>query len=74
MGIPVVCDGYVKYEEADFDRLAAILKTNSCSGIAVWNTVSSTLSDGCLTCVNYIHNRHLFIPKNYKDICSANVG
>ena len=25
---PVVCDGYVKYEEAEVDRLVAILKTN----------------------------------------------
>ena len=24
---PVVCDGYVKYEEAEIDRLVAILKT-----------------------------------------------
>ena len=30
---PVVCDGYVKYEEAEVDRLAvAILKTNKCGG------------------------------------------
>ena len=29
---PVVCDGYVKYEEAEVDRLVAILKTNNCSG------------------------------------------
>ena len=28
----VVCDGYVKYEEADVDRLVAILKTNNCGG------------------------------------------
>ena len=28
----VVCDGYVKYEEAEVDRLVAILKTNNCSG------------------------------------------
>ena len=27
---PVVCDGYLKYEEAEVDRLAAILKTNNC--------------------------------------------
>ena len=26
---PVVCDGYVKYEEAEVDRLVAILKTNT---------------------------------------------
>ena len=26
---PVVCDGYVKYEEAEVDRLVAILKTNN---------------------------------------------
>ena len=25
---PVVCDGYVKYEEAEVDRLVAILKKN----------------------------------------------
>ena len=24
------CDGYVKYEEAEVDRLVAILKTNNC--------------------------------------------
>ena len=29
---PVVCDGYVKYEEAEVDRLVAILKTNNCNG------------------------------------------
>ena len=28
----VVCDGYGKYEEAEVDRLAAILKTNDCGG------------------------------------------
>ena len=27
---PVVCDGYVKYEETEVDRLVAILKTNNC--------------------------------------------
>ena len=27
---PVVCDSYVKYEEAEVDRLVAILKTNNC--------------------------------------------
>ena len=27
---PVVCDGYVKYEEAEVDRLVAVLKTNNC--------------------------------------------
>ena len=29
---PVVCDGYVKYEEAEVDRLVAILKTSICGG------------------------------------------
>ena len=29
---PVVCDDYVKYEEAEVDRLVAILKTNNCVG------------------------------------------
>ena len=28
----VACDGYVKYEEAEVDRLVAILKTNNCGG------------------------------------------
>ena len=28
----VVCDGYVKYEEAEVDILVAILKTNNCGG------------------------------------------
>ena len=28
----VVCDGYVKYDEAEVDRLVAILKTNNCGG------------------------------------------
>ena len=26
----MVCDGYVKYEEAEVDKLVAILKTNNC--------------------------------------------
>ena len=26
---PVACDGYVKYEEAEVDRLVGILKTNT---------------------------------------------
>ena len=29
---PVVCDGYVKYEEKEVDGLIAILKTNNCGG------------------------------------------
>ena len=29
----VVYDGYVKYEEAEIDRLVAILQTNNCSGV-----------------------------------------
>ena len=29
---PAVCDGYMKYEEAEVDRLVAILKTNNCGG------------------------------------------
>ena len=29
---PVVYDDYVKYEEAESDRLVAILKTNNCGG------------------------------------------
>ena len=29
---PVICDGYVKYEEAEVDILVAILKTNNCGG------------------------------------------
>ena len=28
----MVCDGYVKYEEAEVDRLLDILKTNNCGG------------------------------------------
>ena len=28
---PVVCDGYVKYEKAEVDKLVAILNTNNCS-------------------------------------------
>ena len=30
--IPQWCDGYVKYEKAEVDRLVAILKTNNCGG------------------------------------------
>ena len=26
------CNGYVKYEEAEVDRLVAILQTNNCGG------------------------------------------
>ena len=29
---PVVCDGYVKHEEAEVNSLVVILKTNNCSG------------------------------------------
>ena len=29
---PVVCDGYVKYEKTEVDRLVAILKTNNNGG------------------------------------------
>ena len=29
---PVVCDGYVKYEKAEVDRLVAIMKTNNFGG------------------------------------------
>ena len=29
---PVVCDGYVKHEEAEAHRLVAILQTNNCGG------------------------------------------
>ena len=32
---PVVCDGYVKYEEAEVDRLVAILKTKTAATAAV---------------------------------------
>ena len=28
----VVCEGYVKYKEAEVDSLVAILKTNNCGG------------------------------------------
>ena len=28
---PVICDGYVKYGEAEADRFVAILKTNNCA-------------------------------------------
>ena len=31
---PVVCDGYVKYDEAEVDRLEAILKTNVTAAVA----------------------------------------
>ena len=29
---PAICDGYVKYDEAEVDKLVAILKTNNCGG------------------------------------------
>ena len=29
---PVVCDDYVTYEQAEADRLVAILKTTNCGG------------------------------------------
>ena len=32
MSVSVVGDGYMKYEEAEVDRLVAILKTNNCDG------------------------------------------
>ena len=50
---PVVCDSYVKYEEAEVDRLVVILKTNNCGGGGggggpVWNTVSNPPRRGLL--------------------------
>ena len=44
----MVCDGYVKYEEADVDRLVAILKTTAAAAGTVWNTVSSPPRRGLL--------------------------
>ena len=32
----VVCDGYVKNEKAEVDRLVPILKTNNCDGGLCW--------------------------------------
>ena len=32
----VVCDGYVKNEEAEVDRLVTILKTNNWGGRLCW--------------------------------------
>ena len=36
---PVVCDGYVKYEEAEVDRLVAILKTTAAAAEAAADRV-----------------------------------
>ena len=48
---PVVCDGYVKYEGAEVDRLVAILKTNNCGGGPCKIQQAGRLSEGCLiTC------------------------
>ena len=44
----VVCDGYVKYEEAEVDRLVAILKTNNCGGGQCGIQKAARLSEGCL--------------------------
>ena len=41
---PVVYDGYVKYEEAEVDRLAATLKTNNCGGTWIQDIRSSPRS------------------------------
>ena len=46
---PAVCDGYVKYEEAEIDRLVAILKTNNCGcGGPCGILQAARLSEGCL--------------------------
>ena len=42
---PVVCDGYVKFEETEIDRLVAILKTNLAAGRDEYSTQPAS---GCL--------------------------
>ena len=56
---PVVCDGYVKYEKAEVDRLVAIMKTNNCGGDGGGGDggpcgiqQAARLDEGCLiTCI-----------------------
>ena len=49
---PVVCDGYVKYEEVEVDRLVAILKTNNCGGGGPCGIQKAArLGEGCLITV-----------------------
>ena len=43
---PIVCDGYVKYEEAEVDRLVAILKTTAAAEDRV--KYSKQPASGCL--------------------------
>ena len=47
---PVVCDGYVKYEESEVDRIVAILKTNNFGGRRGPCGIqqASRLGEGCL--------------------------
>ena len=42
----MVCDGYVKYEEAEVDRLVAILKTTAAAEKRV--EYSKQAASGCL--------------------------
>ena len=55
---PVVCDGYVKFDEAEVDRLVAILKTNNCCGGGgpCGIQYAARLSEGCLMLLFYLVN------------------
>ena len=45
---PVVCNGYLKYEEAEVDRLVAILKTNNCGDGPCGIQLAARLGEGCI--------------------------
>ena len=53
----MVCDGYVKYGDAEIDRLVAILKTNNCGGGGGGPcTVSSPPRQGLLNNIKPLKN------------------
>ena len=54
---PVVCDGYVKYEDAEVDRLVAILKTNNCGGGPCGIQQAALFGEGCLIIILKTRNK-----------------
>ena len=55
---PLLCDGYVRYEEAEVNRLVAIFKRNNCGGGGGPCGVqqAACFGEGCLITVNSAGN------------------
>ena len=70
---PVVCDGYVKYKEAEVDRLVAMLKTNNCGGGGPCEIQQAArLGEGCL--INTKNDKILIFMKITKQrLCQKQI-